>query len=156
MPTFEIQPLQAIGPARLGATRMETREVMAAIGFPLEAARGHLDYFSNATVQISYDIGEKVIFIGVSESAAFTVIFKGVDVFNLAATDLFSLMAEADGSGPHTFNSYEYRFPNQILTLWDADEQYDRKGRETRPIWSQVGIGNDAYLAAVAAIEAKV
>lgn len=153
MPIFEIFPLQAIGPVRLGATRMETREVMAAIGFPLEAALGHLDYFSSNAVQISYGIDETVIFIGLSGSANFKVIFKGFDVFNLAAADLFSLMAEADNSGPHEFNSYEYCFPNQILTLWDADEQYDRDGGETRPIWSQVGVGNNAYLAAVAAIE---
>lgn len=155
MPIFEILPLRAIGPASLGATRMETRKVMAAIGFPLEVARGHLDYFSSAAIQISYGIDEKVIFIGVSGSATFRVMFRGVDVFNLPAAELFSLMAETDGSGPHEFNSYEYCFPNQILTLWDADEQYDRDGGETRPIWSQVGIGNEAYLAAIAAIEAK-
>ncbi|KAB5619724.1 hypothetical protein F7234_21235 [Pseudomonas putida] len=156
MRTFEILPLQAIGPVRLGATRMETREVMAAMGYPLEAAREQLDYFSSNAVQISYDIDETVIFIGVSGSSTFQVTFKGFDVFNLAAPDLFSLMAEADNSGPHEFNSYEYCFPNQILTLWDADEQYDRDGRGARAIWSQVGIGNDAYLGAVAAIEANV
>lgn len=156
MPTFEILPLQAIGPVRLGATRMETREVMAAIGYPLEAARDHLDYFFSNAMQISYDIDETVIFIGVSGSSTFKVTFKGFDVFNLAAPDLFSLMAEADNSGPHEFNSCEYCFPNQILTLWDADEQYDRDGGEAREIWSQVGIGNDAYLGAVAAIKANV
>ncbi|QXI36398.1 hypothetical protein [Pseudomonas xantholysinigenes] len=155
MPAFEILPLQAIGPVRLGATRMETREVMAAIGFPLEQSRGDLDYFCSAAIQILYDAGEEVLFIGVSESAAFWVMFKGINVFNLPADELFLLMAEADGSGQHEFNSYEYCFPNQILTLWDADEQYDREGGETRPIWSQVGIGSEAYLAAIAAIEAK-
>lgn len=152
MPTFEILPLQAIGPVRLGATRMETREVMAAIELPLEAACGHLDYFASSAIQVSYGIDEKVMFIGVSGSAAFRVIFKGVDIFNLAAADLFLLVAEADRSGPHAFNSYEYCFPNQILTLWDADEQYDRAGGGKRQIWSQVGIGNDAYLGAAAAI----
>lgn len=101
---------------------------MAAMGYPLEAAREHLDYFSSNAVQISYDIDETVIFIGVSGSSTFQVTFKGFDVFNLAAPDLFSLMAEADNSGSHEFNSYEYCFPNQILTLWDADEQYDRDG----------------------------
>lgn len=129
---------------------------MAAMGYPLEAAREQLDYFSSNAMQISYDIDETVIFIGVSGSSTFQVTFKGLDVFNLAAPDLFSLMAEADNSGPHEFNSYEYCFPNQILTLWDADEQYDRDGGGARAIWSQVGIGNDAYLGVVAAIEANL
>lgn len=56
MPTFEILPLLAIGPVRLGATRMETRKVMAAIGYPLEAAREHLDYFFNNAMQISSQV----------------------------------------------------------------------------------------------------
>lgn len=155
MVTFEILPLQAIGPVRLGATRMETRGVMAAIGFPLEQGRGDLDYFCSAAIQVSYDADGKVLFIGVAGSAAFTVIFRGINVFNLPAAELFLVMADADGPGLHEFNRYEYCFPNQILTLWDADEQYDREGGETRLIWNQVGIGSGAYLAAIAAIEAK-
>lgn len=81
---------------------------------------------------------------------------RGVDVFSISATELFSLMAASDDSGPHEFDRYEYCFPNQILTLWDADKQYDRQRGEEREVWGQVGIGNDAYLAAIEAIEKKL
>ncbi|EPJ81519.1 hypothetical protein CFII68_18785 [Pseudomonas sp. CFII68] len=47
-------------------------------------------------------------------------------------------------------------FPNQILTLWDADEQYDRQGGERREVWGQVGIGTNAYMAAIRAIKGHV
>ncbi|MFJ4444879.1 hypothetical protein ACIPZ8_22675 [Pseudomonas sp. NPDC089422] len=155
MPVFEILPLHSVGPARLGATRVEVRQAMDASGFPLQTAHGNCDYFSNAAMQIEYGADDKALFIGVSGGAAFRVVFKGVDVFNLPANEVFALMADADGSGPHDFNSDEYCFPNQILTLWDADEQYDRDGDETRPIWAQVGIGSGAYLAAIVAIDTK-
>lgn len=36
MPVFEISPLEAIGPVRLGVPRAVPRQTMAAIGFPLE------------------------------------------------------------------------------------------------------------------------
>ena len=59
-------------------------------------------------------------------------------------------MAVSDASGPHEFGRYEYCFPNQILILWDADEQYIRQDGEEDEVWGQVGIGNDAYVAVIA------
>ena len=73
-------------------------------------------------------------------------------MFSLSAGELFSLIASTDDSGAHEFTDSEYLFPGQIITLWDADEQYDRQGNETRPVWAQVGIGNSAYAEAIAAI----
>jgi hypothetical protein len=58
-------------------------------------------------------------------------------------------MVAAADSGPHVFDRYEYCSPNQILTLWDADEQYDRQGGEEREVWGQIGIGSKEYVAAV-------
>ncbi len=107
-------------------------------------------------MQLSYGPSDEVWFIGVSGNLEFTFMFKGSDVFALPATEVFSLMAASDNSGPHDFTSYEYCFPNQILTLWDADEQYDLQEGETREVWGQVGIGNDAYLAAIRAIKKKM
>jgi TctA family transporter len=37
MPVFEILPLEAIGPARLGASRTAAREAMSVSGFQLSA-----------------------------------------------------------------------------------------------------------------------
>ncbi|QTD35847.1 hypothetical protein [Pseudomonas fluorescens] len=156
MPVFEILPLQAIGPARLGASRDAAREAMSVNGFPLEHTRGRLDYFCESSIQLEYDAGDQVQFIGVSGNSQLNVLYRGVNVFAVSATELFSLMAAADDSGPHEFDRYEYLFPTQILTLWDADEQYDRQGAEEREVWGQVGIGNDVYLAAIKATEKKL
>ncbi|NWE12565.1 hypothetical protein [Pseudomonas yamanorum] len=153
MLTFEIIPLDSIGPLKLGATRVEVREAMRAIGFPLESARKALDYFHHSCIQTESDADGNVQFIGISSSPEITVSYKGLDVYSIAAPELFSLLAEHDASGPHVYNTYEYLFPNQVITLWDADEQYDRQGEETRPVWAQVGIGNSTYVDAMKAIK---
>ncbi|MNV81898.1 hypothetical protein D3C71_1755930 [compost metagenome] len=74
----------------------------------------------------------------------FTAIYQGRNVFDTPAKDLFALAADLDASGSHRFNRNEYMFPNQILTLWHADTQYDP--RERRVIWGQVGLGDARYL----------
>ncbi len=66
MPVFEILPLEAIGPARLGASRAAAREAMSVNGFPLERSYGRVDYFCEASIQLEYGSGDEVQFIGVS------------------------------------------------------------------------------------------
>lgn len=149
MRRFEISPRESIGPACLGASREAVREALANSGFALEDSYGRSDYFCAACIQLEYSLEGFVQFIGVSGSAEISFTYKGIDVFSTAATELFSFMAAADDSGPHVFDRYEYCFPNQILTLWDADEQYDRQGGEEREVWGQIGIGSEEYVAAV-------
>ena len=43
----------------------------------------------------------------------------------------------------------------QIVTLWNADEQYDQRRGGERIVWGQVGLGNDAYLRAIEALERR-
>lgn len=156
VPILNIAPLQAIGPVRLGSSRTDAREALSAFGFPLEWSRGASDYFCDGSIQVECGPDDQVWFIGISASCRFTTHFQGKDIFSLSAMDIFSLVAAADHSGPHYFKPSEYLFPNQIIALWDADEQYDRQGNETRPVWAQFGIGNSSYAAAIAVIRGKV
>ncbi|WP_369943115.1 hypothetical protein [Xanthomonas medicagonis] len=151
-PVFEIYPLQGVGPLRLGSVRADARQALSALGFPLESSHGDSDYFCDASIQLECDPHGRVWFIGISDSERFVAQFQGADVFVLSAQDLFSLVAASDHSGPHRYVDTEYCFPNQIVTLWDADAQYDRRGNASRPVWAQVGVGNASYAAAVAAI----
>ena len=72
-----------------------------------------------------------------------------MDLFDLEATAVFELFAKRDRSGEHRYNQNEYIFPSQILTLYDADPQYDHRRAESRPVWGQVGLGDERYLAAI-------
>ncbi|OWP52891.1 hypothetical protein [Pseudomonas nitroreducens] len=152
LPILEISPHQCIGPICLGDTRAMARDALAAVGFPLESYNGPTDYFCQAAIQTECDEHGFIWFIGLSQSERYLARYRGVDVFALPAGELFSLIASADDSGAHEFNDSEYLFPGQIITLWDADEQYDRQGNETRPVWAQVGIGNARYVEAVSAL----
>lgn len=63
------------------------------------------------------------------------------------------IAAAADESGHHEFDPLEYCFPNQILTLWSADPQYDYRRKGARQVWGAVGLGNEVYLSAIKALE---
>ncbi len=152
LPILDISPHQGIGPVCLGDARAVARDALAAIGFPLESSNGPTDYFCQAAIQTECDEHGRIWFIGLSQSERYLARYQGVDVFVLEASDLFARIASADDSGAHAFTASEYLFPGQIITLWGADEQYDRQGNETRPVWAQVGVGNPAYVEAVAAL----
>jgi len=110
-----------------------------------------MDFFCDASVQVEYEEDDTASFIGVSFHSSFICTYRGMNVFDTPADALFSLMASFEGDGTeHAYNYSEYVFPKQILTLYDADSQYDRLGGEVRPIWAQVGIGDARYLTAVA------
>lgn len=113
-------------------------------------------FFCNVSIQVECSPDDRVRFIGISASERFVATFQSIDVFSLSAEELFSLIGNADNSGPHQFITSEYLFPNQIVSLWDADEHYGRQCNGSRPVWAQVGIGNESYAAAVAVIESRV
>lgn len=116
---------------------------MEEVGLRFESDTASLDYFCENSIQVEYYEGTAG-FIGVASHAMFTAIYQGRNVFDTPAKDLFALAADLDVSGSHRFNRNEYMFPKQILTLWDADTQYDPL--ERRAIWGQVGLGDARYL----------
>ncbi|EDM25948.1 hypothetical protein LNTAR_06264 [Lentisphaera araneosa HTCC2155] len=142
---LEIKPHIGIGPILLGSTKEEARTALSQIGFELEHSIDVMDYFCNSGIQIEYSKTGIVEFIGTScEPNHFTVIYNDVNVFNTKATELFELINQNE-SELKPYNDYEFMFPDQIITLWDAQEQYDRYENESRVIWAQVGLGNESY-----------
>jgi hypothetical protein len=89
-----------------------------------------------------------VQFIGVADHPRIVCRYHGQDVFDVAASDLFALIAAGE-KRKQRYRSEEYLFPEQIITVYQADEQYDRNGKGSRPVWGQVGVGNAEYLQAI-------
>jgi hypothetical protein len=152
MNELKLEPHLGIGPIRFGESREAVRATLAIAGLPFENSRRASDYFRDAAIQVEFDPFGRVHFIGVACHPSFTLTYHGSDVFDTPAQELFQLIATQDDSGPHQFTKAEYLFPKQIITLWEADEQYDRRGAG-RPIWGQVGLGNQFYLEAIQALE---
>lgn len=149
---FDMIPHVGLGPVHLGADRAAVRASLARVGVSLTATRGSVDYFADSALTVDYR-NDGACFLGVASGAPFLCRIDGIDPFDIAADALFAHLAEQDG-GHHEYDEYEYIFPSRIVTLWDADTQYDRRrraaGREDlRVIWGQVGIGNADYLEAL-------
>jgi hypothetical protein len=155
MHQFEITPHIGIGPIHLGATRETIRAALTSLGFALKSSRGSIDYFASAAIQVEYGGDDHADFIGVSCHRDYSLIYYGTNVFDTVADQIFALMSDRDNSGSHVFDRSGFVFPNQIVTLWEADEQYDRLGGEQRPIWAQVGLGNQRYLDAIRKIRSQ-
>src|SRR4051812_20090608 len=155
VPTFAFEPHTGFGPVILGTSREHTREALALAGFPIEHSHKRSDHFCDSSIQVECDDNSLVSFIGVAYSPRFNATYRGTGVFDTSADRLFQLIAEGESTGVHEFNTSEYCFPGQIMTLWDADTQYDHQGNESRVVWAQVGLGNASYLAAIAKIRGE-
>ena len=143
---FEITPHIGIGAVKLGMSKEEIKTILGSSSY--SGSSNSSDYYFSNSFQIEFSEGG-ADFIGISYSPEYVVLYQGKNVFDIEALELFELIAKNE-SGIHKYDSYEYLFPEQILTLWDADEQYVRIDGEERVIWAQVGIGSNSYLKAVA------
>lgn len=150
LPVLELIPHHGFGPIRFGMPRPEVRTAMRAIGIPRSHGDddGTLDYFGDENaIQVEY-IDGTASFIGVSNGGEFLCVIHGIDPFDMPAQDLFTVLAKRAEHG-EAYDANEVVFRSTIVTLYEADEQYDRKGGESRPVWSQIGVGDARYLAAV-------
>lgn len=110
---FDLVPRVGIGPLRLGMTLAEADAAVG--GLPGAKARTSLNsvyYFFDAALQFELGRSGRVQFIGLSQHALIACRYHGQDVFDIAAPDLFALIAANDG-GEHHYRSGEYSSPNR-------------------------------------------
>ena len=141
---LDLTPTKSIGPIELGMTRDEVRSVMEHAGYPFCYEKKTMDYFFENSIQTEYEDGT-VSFIGIACDQRIELIYKGKDLFDLSAKEVFELIADSEKEN-HQYNENEYLFPDQITTLWEADSQYDKKRNEERVAWAQIGIGDERHL----------
>lgn len=152
---FEIEPHVGIAPIRFGMSRADVVWEMTKIGGGNPVAKSNgIDCFFNNAFQVSYRDGT-VEFIEVYNEPDHTFILAGLDVFDAPADQLVARLEALDSVDSELSDKCSYCFSNLIVSLWEADEQYDRKGGETRPIFGAVGIGDDRYLAAIQQIATR-
>jgi len=151
---FDIIPHVGIGPVRLGRSPTEVDAALAPLPGAMPAYKKfeHGRCFFRASLQIEFGGSGTVQFIGISENPDLFCAYEGHDVFDLAAPELFALIALRERTRTHHYSPLEYLFPDQVVTVYEADEQYDRKRGGTRPVFAEVGVGNAEYLAAIRAI----
>jgi hypothetical protein len=149
---FKIEPHIGVGPVKLGENRNVLRDILREYGLQASHSTARSDYFEGVQVEYTDDHAS---FIGLSFSKVILFTYDGINVFDIEAERLFRIFSGIDKTKNHFFNKYEYLFPELVVTLWDADEQYDRLNKERRQIWAQVGVGNDIYLSKVLKIRGE-
>ena len=154
-PALELVPHRGIGRVLLGADRAEARDSMRRTGFALERSQDAADFYCGASLLTECDDAGRISFIEVRPTKRFRATLYGRDVFATPARELFELAACRDCSGEHAFEPHGYTFPNQTLAFWQADEQYNLSRLRRYPVWGAIGLGNEAYAAAVAELEGK-
>jgi len=142
---FNITPHVGIGPVRLLDSRGDVRAALAGIGIPLLNSRGSLDYFSENALQVEYGADERADFIGIASTPTLQASYFGTNVFDTPAEAVFLAIARSESAEVPTFEAAEFLFREQIITLWNADSQYDWR-KLGRLIWGQVGVGSRRYL----------
>lgn len=134
-----IAPGIGAGPINLGTQKEAARRQLADLGYPLTAEHGNLDYFCEDALQLEYADG-RVRFIGISEHPEIACHYGQQDVFDIDAESLFNLFAANEQQPPDASPGETHFFPSQGLNLWEADEQYDRRGGFKRRVYAQVGV----------------
>jgi hypothetical protein len=145
---FELLPHVGAGSLRFGMSRAEVRATMSGLGLPLDNEHETLDHFCESAIRAEYK-DESLSFIEFWCHEHTVPRYRGTDVFSLTAAELFTIIAAHEGAGAHAYDPLEYLFPEQIVTLWSADSQYDCRTRQTRTVWGTVGVGDARYLQAV-------
>ncbi|MDX8351566.1 hypothetical protein [Cognatiyoonia sp. IB215182] len=164
-------------PLRLGATRQELVAEMAALGHQpsseldhnaiLQAAlvatlgeegakeflpdeppdRSNTLYFVENAIEITFGADETANFIGVSQHPQISLCLDGANLMQRPARKVFDLLAAREKIAP-PYTSTEVLFQSQIITLWNANPQYDIQDPNV-PVWAQIGLGNAEYLSAI-------
>ncbi len=134
-----IKPGIGAGPINLGASRSDARRLLKELGYSLSAEHGNSDYFCENALQLEYE-NCAIRFIGISEHPEITCVYGANDVFDMDANSLFKLFALNEEGALEAPPGETCFFPSQGLNVWEADEQYDRKGTHTRKVYAQVGV----------------
>jgi hypothetical protein len=127
--------------------------MMSQAGYPRNYRRDDSDYFVSSAVQVEYNAQGRASFIGIAPHARIELLYHGVDLLRTPAKQVFDLIQKNESQQDDAeYSPLEYLFPDQIITLWAADKQYDLNGERT-PAWGQIGIGDEGYLNAINALK---
>lgn len=143
MLTLEIKPGHGAGDLRLGQSRATVRRLMQALGYSPSYEADTVDYFCENALQVEYEDG-CARFIGISDHPQIRCTYRKLDVFNVDADALGSAFARDEPTVPSVTPGDGVFFPGLGITLWEAHQDYDRKGGHVRPVYAQIGVERPA------------
>jgi len=142
---FNILPNVGAGELVLGTSRATSQSTLKRLGFTLSKTRDNMDYYDDNSIQLDYFNDDVLHYIGFAHSPNFEVVYNHVDPFDTDAAKLFELI-NVNETTAIPYNDYDPLFPTQIISLWNAQEQYDYNGEHQRPVFATFSIGDQHYL----------
>ena len=148
MITVEFIPRRGIRHIDFGMSRAKVKELMKSkynAGKPESKGEDTDCYFENS-LQFSFEKDDTLSFIEVYSPPPVRVILLGINTWEIPGEELFNMLSKVDvmnetisegGSNPI--------FQNNIITLWELDEQYDALGGHKMKKWGSIGIGDHRY-----------
>jgi hypothetical protein len=151
---IELIPKVGIPQINFGATRETVKKIMLDQYGETQSlmSRPQTDAYFDGALQFYFEDDWTLSYIETWESPKRKVGIKllGFYTWEISGQDLLSELKKIDEIDL-TISHEETGpiFKNNIIALWNLDEQYDHFGNWTRPKWGSIGIGDERYYQAI-------
>jgi len=155
MQIIELIPKIGIEHINFGITRAEVRSIMMNkydAGSPEKRNDETECYFENS-LQFSYEQDDTLSFIEISSYPPIGARILGINTWEIDGKELLKLLKEKDTINEEiSEGGYNPIFKENIITLYELDEQYDVIGEFKGEKWGAIGIGDKRYYKSVCMI----
>ena len=152
---IELIPKKGIEHINFGMTRDEVRSIMVSkynAGTPEKRNDETECYFENS-LQFSYEDDETLSFIEISSYPPIAVRILGINTWEIDGKELLELIKQNDTMNEQiSEGGYNPIFQENIITLYELDEQYDVIGEFKGEKWGAIGIGDSRYYESICMI----
>ncbi|MEH6471208.1 MAG: hypothetical protein V7752_08160 [Halopseudomonas sp.] len=139
MQTYELHPLEGVGPIKFGATKDQVRKTL---GEP-ESCHGHTEYFLGSSIQVTYSTAGLVEFIELASDVV--VAWSGIELFTTPVSDLVAAISQFSSLATEESEpGYTFTFPEAEVGFW-RPTQPDEDDPEDGKYFESVGLGCKGY-----------
>lgn len=148
MKIIELIPKKGIEHIHFGMSRDEVRSIMIDkynTGSPVKRDENIECFFENS-LQFSYESDNTLSFIEISSYPPIGVKIVGINTWEVDGKELFNFLNEKDRMNKKISESGKNPiFEENIITLYNLNEQHDVIGGFKGEKWAAIGIGDSRY-----------
>ncbi len=155
MNIIELIPRKGMEDIHFGMTRDEVKSIMLEKYKAGNSEKRNEEteiYFDNS-LQFSFEKDDTLTFIEIFSDPKIGVKILGINTWEIDGKELLKLLNEKDQMNESiSEGGHNPIFQNNIIALYELDEQYDEIGNFNGEKWATIGIGDDRYYESVCKI----
>jgi len=155
MKIIELIPKKGIEHIHFGMSRDEVRSIMMDkynAGAHEERSE-ETDCYFEYSLQFSYEIDNTLSFIEISSYPPIAVKILGINTWEIEGKELLEFLKEKDTMNEKiSEGGHNPIFQENIIALYELDEQYDVIGEHKGEKWATIAIGDSRYYESVCMI----